>query len=176
MATAVKFIRTKHSNIHTMDLVEAELSALLKPYALTPTDYINKVIEQHGGSGLVRGEAIMPPGTIDAAEYLRLSHNNNELLKVVTKDVETLAGYIDNPDIIPGYIRVNKQEMCRILNNKKGELNTYSNYAVSIARTSHIIDGEAFLSQMSPLLTKYAESLKKTQHEEAERIVRERSQ
>ena len=171
-----------------MNPTETEMNALLEPFALTSAQYIDSVIQTHGYSSLGRGETVLPVGMLDAAEYLRLMDAKKELLETAKKEEETLAGYVANPDTIPSFIREKydngrgylpgfdhaKLEMEQALRTKKEEVNTHYNYVFSLAHNNRIIDGEAFRSKMSPLLIKHMETLMQTQHEEAERIVRQR--
>ena len=165
--------------------VQAEMSELLEPFALTPDQYIDSVIRAHGYSGLARGEAVLPAGVLDAADYLRVMNANKELLEATKKEVETLTGYVADPDTIPSFVREKylnrrgflpgfdhaKLEMEQALKAKKEELNTHYNTVFCIARNHRIIDGEAFRSKMGSLLMKHMETLMQAQHDEAERIV-----
>ena len=169
-----------------MDSIEAEMGALLEPYTLSPNQYITNVISQHGYAGLARGETVLPDGTLDAAEYLRLMSVNKELLETAIKDEALLNGYVAEPESIPSYIRdkygrfgarginLAKNEMEQALKKKREELNQHYNYVFSHAYNCTIIDGEAFKAKMSPLLAKYMEALMQTKHDEAERIVASR--
>ena len=170
-----------------MDSIEAEMGALLDPYTLSPTQYIRNVISKHGFTGLARGEAVLPDGTLDAAEYLRLMSVNKELLETAIKDEALLNGYVAEPESIPSYIRdkytrkghacsigTAKSEMEHALKNKRDELNQHYQYVFSLTYNHTIIDGEAFKAKMSQLLVKYMEALMQTKHNEAERIVSSR--
>ena len=169
-----------------MDSIEAEMGALLEPYTLSPNQYIRNVISKHGVAGLARGETVLPDGTLDAAEYLRLMSVNKELLETAIKDEALLNGYVAEPESIPSYIRdkygrfgaggINraKTEMEQALRNKRDELNQHYNYVFSLTCNHTIIDGEAFKAKMSPLLAKYMEALMQKKHDEAERIVASR--
>ena len=164
-----------------MDSIEAEMGALLEPYTLSPNQYIRNVISKHGFTGLARGEAVLPDGKFDAAEYLRLMSVNKELLERAIKDEALLNGYVAEPESIPSYIRdeygrfgarrikMAKNEMEQALKKKREELNQHYNYVFSLAYNHTIIDGEAFKAKMSPLL-----ALMQTKHDEAERIVASR--
>ena len=169
-----------------MDSIEAEMGALLEPYTLSPNQYIRNVISKHGFTGLARGETVLPDGTLDAAEYLRLMSVNKELLETAIKDEALLNGYVAEPESIPSYIRdkygrfgagginLAKTEMEQALRNKRDELNQHYNYVFSLTCNRTIIDGEAFKAKMSPLLAKYMEVLMQKKHDEAERIVASR--
>ena len=171
--------------------IQAEMSALLEPYTLSPTQYIKYVISKNGFTGLARGEAVLPDGTLDAAEYLRLMAVNKDLLERAIKEEVLLKGYVDEPHTIPvqiiekytptgygralgGYQESVIKQIEQELIHKRHEINQHYNYVFSLTCNHTIIDGEAFRAKMSPLLVHHMETLMQTKHDEAERIVGKR--
>ena len=70
----------QHINECHTTVIGARINGLVSPCGMKAETYINSVINYHGYLGLAKGIIVLPPGTLDSGEYLRVMKENNRKL------------------------------------------------------------------------------------------------
>ena len=158
-----------------MSVIETRINALVSPYdGMTGESYINSITKHHGYIGLAKGLTVLPPGTLDASEYLRVMEESKRQLLLAEKMEKELLTYLENPDTIPNEVYRNVMRGQRLFAQIKHDLKqcrqemkqTY-NYIFNLVKNTCIIDCKAFEAEMSALLIKYIAELMVQKEQEA---------
>ena len=133
---------------------------------MTGETYINSVIKHHGYIGLAKGLTVLPPGTLDASEYLRVMEESKRQLLLAEKMEKELLTYLENPDTIPNEVHRHVMRGQKLfaqiendLKNCRHEMKQTYNYIFNLVKKTRIIDGKAFEAEMSALLINYIAEL-----------------
>ena len=167
-----------------MSVIEARINALVSPYdGMTGETYINSVIKHHGYIGLAKGLIVLPPGTLDASEYLRVMEESRRQVLLAEKMEKELLTYLEYPDTIPKEVHRHVMRGQRLfaqiendLKNCRQEMKQTYNYIFNLVKNTRIIDGKAFEAEMSALLIKYIEELMAQKEQEAMCILEQRQE
>ena len=167
-----------------MSVIEARINALVSPYdGMTGETYINSVIKHHGYIGLAKGLTVLPPGTLDASEYLRVMEESRRQVLLAEKMEKELLTYLENPDTIPKEVYRNVMRGQRLfaqiehdLKQCRQEMKQTYNYIFNLVKNTRIIDGKAFEAEMSALLIKYIEELMAQKEQESMCILEQRQE
>ena len=142
-----------------MSVIEARINALVSPYnGMTGETYINSVIKHHGYIGLAKGLTVLPPGTLDASEYLRVMEESRRQVLLAEKMEKELLTYLENPDTIPNEVYRNVMRGQRLfaqiehdLKQSRQEMKQTYNYIFNLVKNTRIIDSKAFEAEMNVL-------------------------
>ena len=167
-----------------MSVIEARINAHVSPYdGMTGETYINSVIKHHGYIGLAKGSIVLPPGTLDASEYLREMEESRRQVLLAEKMEKELLTYLENPDTIPKevhrHIPRGQKLFAHIehyLKQCRHEMKQTYNYIFNLVKNTRIIDGKAFEAEMSALLIKYIEELMAQKEQESMCILEQRQE
>ena len=164
---------------------QARMEELVKPYGMTSETYLQLVVNQHGYPGVSKGLIVLPPNTLDAAEYLRVMEVNKCQLQLEEQSEKQLVGYLENPESVPVHLRnvyffskgqtLHKARIEQDLCNIRNEMKARFHYLYGLAKNTRIIDGKTFEKEMRPLLIKYFEELLEQKEQEARHILEQRA-
>ena len=164
---------------------QAKIHELVEPFGMTADLYIQMIIKTKGYIGLAKGITVLPPGTLDAGEYLRVIEENRRQLQLAEQNEKQLSEWLQNPNAMPLHLRnvyfikgysLNKSLIEQHLANIRVEMEEKYNYIFNLIKNTRIIDGKAFEKAMSALLIEYMAVLMAEQEEEAMRIVKARGE
>ena len=164
---------------------KAKIHALVEPYGMTADTYMQQIVNHNGYIGLAKGKTFLPPGTMDAGEYLRVIDENRGQLRLAEDNERQLKECLENSDAVPVHLRnvyffrgqtLNKGLIERHLTEVGNEIKNKYNYIFNLVKTTRIIDGKAFEKEMSALLIQYMAELMVSQEDEARRIVEARGE